>query len=357
MGTLWKLLSLLFRLIGFLFPANGLGMVKSKENGDKDRESRPSAEKPAKRSRSTPKPTTEATSTAGGLKTESQPYDQLDVGDNASHPETSMGRLTDDVHLAVITPSVLMPGGVHVLSIWAYLRKYRAQVMEMVHNEVRGQPLIITQGPARVLRGAVLYVSVRIEGVSVEPPAKPLVWDGKSGKTTFALTVPKYCKRGSRHGVAQFYVNGLEIARVDFALKIRSRPTIYTRQLRVRDKRYHSAFASYAHEDQEAVLARVHGLEKAGVNVFLDVLSLRSGDHYEEVLFKMIPRQDVFYLFWSEAASRSKWVDREWRLALKLRGIDYIDPFPLPSSERVAPPPELKAKLHFNDSILPHFGK
>ena len=88
----------------------------------------------------------------------------------------------------------------------------------------------------------------------------------------------------------------------------------------------------------------------------MDVLRLRSGDDYEQILFKVIPLQDVFYLFWSEAASKSKWVDREWRLALKLRGIEYINPFPLPSARNVPPPIELQAKLHFYDSILAHFG-
>ena len=64
-----------------------------------------------------------------------------------------------------------------------------------------------------------------------------------------------------------------------------------------------------------------------------------------------ISRRDVFYLFWSTNASKSKEVDKEWRLALELRGPDYIDPVPLESPKLVPPPAELAHK-HFNDWTL-----
>ena len=63
----------------------------------------------------------------------------------------------------------------------------------------------------------------------------------------------------------------------------------------------------------------------------------------------MIPEKDVFYLFWSENAQRSEWVEKEWRCALDTRGIEFIDPVPLVSPKQVPPPPELARHLHFND--------
>ena len=65
----------------------------------------------------------------------------------------------------------------------------------------------------------------------------------------------------------------------------------------------------------------------------------------------MIPASDVFYLFWSAHASASKWVEREWRTALRTGGLDFIDPVPLQPPEDAPPPPEL-AGLHFNDWML-----
>jgi hypothetical protein len=89
------------------------------------------------------------------------------------------------------------------------------------------------------------------------------------------------------------------------------------------------------------------------LEVFIDVISLRSGQKWEQELWKVIPTYDVFYLFWSANARRSDWVDKEWRCALKTRNLDYIDPIPLVSPEEAPPPPELASK-HFNDWMLPY---
>jgi hypothetical protein len=97
----------------------------------------------------------------------------------------------------------------------------------------------------------------------------------------------------------------------------------------------------------------VQGIQKAApaLEIFLDVISLRSGQYWEQELRRIIPSNDVFYLFWSEKARGSDWVEKEWRCALETRGLDFIDPVPLVSPERVPPPPELASK-HFNDALL-----
>jgi ATP-dependent Clp protease ATP-binding subunit ClpA len=87
------------------------------------------------------------------------------------------------------------------------------------------------------------------------------------------------------------------------------------------------------------------------LEVFLDVVSLRAGQYWERELWTAIPQHDVFYLFWSQAASQSEWVRKEWQCALKTRGLDFIDPVPLASPDDVPPPPEL-AEKHFNDWVL-----
>jgi hypothetical protein len=43
----------------------------------------------------------------------------------------------------------------------------------------------------------------------------------------------------------------------------------------------------------------------------------------------------------------------EWRTALDMRGIEYIEPVPLVSPEEVPPPEEL-SELHFNDWVIPY---
>ena len=91
-----------------------------------------------------------------------------------------------------------------------------------------------------------------------------------------------------------------------------------------------------------------------GLDVFFDVLTLRAGENLENRLNKIIPENDVFYLFWSQSANvpnGSRKVEKKWKCALNTQGADFIDPVPLVSPEIVPPPPELSNK-HFNDWVL-----
>ncbi|MCK4613989.1 MAG: toll/interleukin-1 receptor domain-containing protein [Thermoplasmata archaeon] len=114
-----------------------------------------------------------------------------------------------------------------------------------------------------------------------------------------------------------------------------------------------TAFALYSRLDREQVLPRIQGIQKAlpNLNIFIDMLSLRSGQNWEQEIRKIIPSKDIFYLFWSGNAKRSHWVEKEWRCALEMKGLDFIDPVPLVSPEIVPPPEELSAK-HFDDWTL-----
>ena len=143
------------------------------------------------------------------------------------------------------------------------------------------------------------------------------------------------------------------MAKVHFTVEIGVRESTAA-LLDTREERHRSAFASCAHEDRPQVLARIQGIQKAlpGMSVFLDVASLRSGEHWAERLSAEVVSKDIFYLFWSKAASQSAWVEREWRAALEKRGIEYIDPVPLAPPEVAPPPKELADRLHFNDWVL-----
>ncbi len=39
------------------------------------------------------------------------------------------------------------------------------------------------------------------------------------------------------------------------------------------------------------------------------------------------------------------------------RGLEFIDPVPLVSPDKVKPPPELAGQLHFNDWVLAYMGQ
>ena len=176
------------------------------------------------------------------------------------------------------------------------------------------------------------------------------MWTGEIGRATFVLEVPTDATKGAHVGSASIRINGCQMARMSFVLHV-GEPRIDNTVLESHLTRHRRGFASYASDDRGDVLTRVQGMEAAGLQVFVDVINLRSGQYWEPEITRRIGEADVFYLFWCRHAILSEWVDKEWRLALKLKGLDFIDPVPLEGPQHATPPSELAGK-QFNDPLL-----
>jgi hypothetical protein len=274
-------------------------------------------------------------------------------------------RRVDLVHFSVTSPPTLVPGSSHILDVWAHLADQREQALARARQEADNKKVRIkTEGPVRVARGSSLTVRLQIPDAKVTEE-KPILWEGDIGNASFLVTVPSRMRNGSHSGTVTILIEKMPIAKLFFSVEIAwkgtrvgSRGIVVTKtrapRLQGQERRYSSAFASYAREDRPEVLSRIQGMQKVlpSLDVFMDVANLRSGEHWHARLEEEIVGRDVFYLFWSEAASRSEWVDWEWRCALRERGIDFIDPCPLAPPDRVPPPKELADELHFNDWVL-----
>lgn len=262
----------------------------------------------------------------------------------------------DKVHFSVASPPLVQSGTRFIVDVWAHLERQRAEVERRVRQtcpQIDPAPVIRPKGPFKVERGTSLYVRLRFPALRVEPPEDVILWEGEIGNASFEVAIPSKTPEGVICGLASVHWDGgLQIARVPLQILIAARaaPSAGTTQPLHHIRK---AFASYASSDRDEVLGRVQGMQKIApdLDVFLDVLKLRSGEDWEKRLWQVIPESDVFYLFWSAAAKASPWVEKEWRCALGRRGEDFIDPVPLVSPEEVRPPEEL-SKKHFNDWIL-----
>jgi molecular chaperone DnaK (HSP70) len=269
--------------------------------------------------------------------------------------EVSITR-TDKVHFAVAAPPAARPGMSFIVDVWAHLERQRIEVERRIRQaaaQTDPSPVIRPKGPFAVARGTTLYVRLQLSDLVIERPEDVILWDGEIGNASFVVAVPQEASEGPRSGWVTVHWEGcFQIARVPLQIQVvpkldSAAPIAHTLE------RLHKAFASYASADRDEVLHRIQGMQKMvpDLEVFLDVARLRSGTDWEAELWRVIPAQDVFYLFWSRNARQSPWVEKEWRCALKTRGLEFIDPVPLESPDVVAPPEELK-KMHFNDWIL-----
>lgn len=265
-------------------------------------------------------------------------------------PVLRPGRLAPiRLDFSVFAPSAVAPGTRFVIELWAYTRAQRNSVLEIA---TRAERMLErgSRGPVRVGKGTPISVLIDLPGFDLPENSDSFLWTGESTNVPFIVCAPEALSPGVHPGQVKILQGGLLISRVVFDVLIQEHPV--TKELRsTHSAPIRTAFASYASEDRTEVLARAQALEAAGVDVFLDVVRLRTGKRWEPILLENIRTRDIFFLFWSAAARSSQWVEREWRLALDERGLGYIHPIPLVDPRQVPPPLELQA-LHFDDLYL-----
>jgi predicted component of type VI protein secretion system len=262
-------------------------------------------------------------------------------------PAPMVVREPQNVDFTLTAPAAVAAGVPFELFVWAHELQERSKVLARVREELHVRDLLVrSKGPFQVASGTVLSVRLAIPGAVIDEAEDMMVWEGESTCVSFVVTLPEASRVTKWAGSALIFANGVRVARVSFVMSAEG-------VAEALGMRYRKAFASYASDDRDAVLGRIQGIHKVvpEMEIFLDVVSLRSGQNWEQELWRVIPASDIFYLFWSTHARKSEWVEKEWRCALRERGIEFIDPIPLESPAESPPPPELSS-LHFNDWML-----
>jgi hypothetical protein len=256
------------------------------------------------------------------------------------------------VDFSVFAPRHIAPGESFVLNLWVHLREQIEAVMELAQLLQPSKPVGLRAG-VPVELGAEIVLRLHLSTLDVKDEFDKITWTGQPSNASFRVNVPSDATTVTHNGHFDVYAAGIRIARVLFEITL-SPEELSTSQERLlsRLERLRSAFASYSSVDRVDVLGRIQGMKKIApdLEVFLDALSLRSGDLWESRLAEEVVSKDIFYLFWSRNASGSTWVRKEWQHALATRGIDYIDPVPLETPE-LAPPPDELGALHFGDAF------
>jgi hypothetical protein len=262
---------------------------------------------------------------------------------------------SDPVNFSVFAPRSITPGSSFLLELWAHLANQTALVEASAREMGRERKIGLKAG-VLLAPGTVLEATLELAGFELTDPNEPLVWSGEPANATFPVKVPAALVAGSYPGVIRLCVDAIPISRVHFTVEVgRDSPQAAPARLAGSTFTPRTAFACYSSEDRADVLGRIQGMNKVrpDLEVFVDVLELRSGQDWEKTIKPHLDSKDVFYLFWSKPAAGSKEVEKEWRYAFTNRGLDYIDPVPL-VDPRVAPVPEELKQLHFGDRFLAH---
>jgi hypothetical protein len=193
---------------------------------------------------------------------------------------------------------------------------------------------------------------------SIDEPRQSFIWNGRPRSCGFLVRVSAKFASSRAHLRVRVFRQAVPIGQLRFTLDVVESPIFDPNPISSAgesQKRYNSAFLSYASSDRAEVIKRAQALQVAQISFFQDLLSLEPGEHWEKRLFEEIEKSDLFLLFWSEAARKSEWVRREIDHALMCRRKSASEsPEILPIVIEGPPPPkppERLAHLHFDDPL------
>ena len=273
---------------------------------------------------------------------------EIDPASRSAQPEA--------VSFSASSPAQARPGDEFVARFAAYLSEDEASVRAALAEAAPHARLTVMPKSGGLLRGTEVEIVLEGTGLQIDGAptraAKRVVWEGKPQIVEFDVAVPE--DAAPRNLVLKFYVRlaGIVLERLSLELEIgdaasatgSGRQDVPVKRLPA------TAFASYSSLDRPRVLDRVAAIRiAAGIDVFLDCMDLNPSEEWEPRLKREIDARELFILFWSEAASRSRWVTWEWERALEAKGMEAMQIQPLENG--VSPPRKLRA-VHVADPYV-----
>lgn len=208
-------------------------------------------------------------------------------------------------------------------------------------------------------RGAKLRIIPTIPGFRVNPQWMDVTWDEDAQQHEFSVRAETAQEGRAAEGAVRVY-QGLTL-RAEIPLSIfvirgsgaSPTPDVFASAVA---RAYRNVFASYSHRDTPVVESCEEAARAMGDRYLRDVITLQSGQAWNDQLMRMIVEADVFQLFWSKNASGSPFVRQEWGYALTLQANrpGFIRPVYW-SSNPYTIPPQLNP-LHFEPLNLSALG-
>jgi TIR domain len=260
-----------------------------------------------------------------------------------------------DVSFTAGYPGLVSPHRWYSLSVYVHLGRLQDEVDQYIADEARSfglQPAVSRTPASRGLpRGTQLVISPEVHGVVFNPPAQEVRWLEDLQHVEFRMRATSDAAGRAVLGTVEVRAGSLLVGQVPLSVRVRGpdEPSEGVEASASSTTRlFRSIFASYAHEDSHVVRAFAEAYRALGIDMLVDKASLRAGDRWQPAIALLIEQADLFQLFWSDAASRSRYVAEEWQHALKLqdrKGERFIRPLYW-STPWPAPPAQL-GHLHF----------
>lgn len=203
-----------------------------------------------------------------------------------------------------------------------------------------------------VEEGTLITATPYLPGVQFNPPQLMIGFYDDWQRFEFKLRAKEAPLEQSVNGYITFTTAGIIIAEIPISIFVTARIR-QTQPIMAAQKIYNAIFCSYSHADT-AIVERVElACKTLGLDYLRDVHTLKSGQDWNDQLYHLIEQADIFQLFWSEKASKSIYVEQEWRHALALADRSHFIR-PVYWNQPMPHVPEELSHIHF--SYQPDLG-
>ncbi|MCA0239693.1 MAG: TIR domain-containing protein [Proteobacteria bacterium] len=253
----------------------------------------------------------------------------------------------DAAQFHAYAPAAVAPGALATIDLWAALPAQADEVAAQARRAAGGPP----PPPFGDTSFPAISVQLRIDGVLASGPAQRLAWTRRPERVRFLVPVAGNVRPGAHAARVRLAVDGLPIGELAFVLQITAdapstapaAAAAALEDMHAARRMLQSAYAAFAPADRDVVqdIARDLQAVAPGLAIFAEGSALRSGEDWRDRIEREMARSERLFLFWSAAAAESPWVDFEWRLMLRRRGLGAIDALRLDPPRRAPLPPEL----------------
>ncbi|MEN6427255.1 MAG: toll/interleukin-1 receptor domain-containing protein [Phycisphaerales bacterium] len=232
-------------------------------------------------------------------------------------------------------PEAMAPSCWSTMEVFLYLRSYRrlveAEIRRLQNREGFDYSGLSSEFPRSLPSGCPIRICLQSDELRTNPSEMTINWYEPYNRLPFRVSP---ISRGGDEYLANLnvdvFADDLPVASMQLAIAVTSNALGERTSPAESDAAwYEDIFASYAREDLELVKHLKERYEALGLYMFIDLDDLRAGASWETVLFERIDSSDLFQLFWSKHARKSRYVREEWQHALsvsKAKGGRFIRP-------------------------------
>lgn len=254
------------------------------------------------------------------------------------------------VSLGASAPRTAAPGGEFTARFIAHVPGRETAVATQLSNLSPGARSHLGIKQCQWAFGTTVTVTLRARGLQVEPAERRFAWSGDQRIEEFDVTVPPDHPPGPVVLKFDASIEGVVVATLRIDLVVTTEVSAIKARTSATASAARTAFASYASGDRARVLDRIAAVRiSAGLDVFVDCLSLHPNEPWRERIDAEIRGRDLFLLFWSASAAGSAEVAWEWQTARTARGLEGVQLHPLDPD--VPPPAELSDR-HAGDAAM-----